>query len=48
MEWGGEHVGTLVTQHDREVELKRHYAMCLTCNVGLFPLDKELHCCRAS
>ena len=37
MEWRGEHVRMLVTQHDREVELKRHYAVCPTCNVGRFP-----------
>ncbi len=37
MEWRGEHPRTLVTQHDREVVLERHYAVCPTCGVGLFP-----------
>ncbi|MCL5995285.1 MAG: hypothetical protein M1546_04430 [Chloroflexi bacterium] len=37
MEWRGDHPRTLVTQHDRAVELKRHYAVCPTCGVGFFP-----------
>jgi predicted RNA-binding Zn-ribbon protein involved in translation (DUF1610 family) len=37
MEWRGEQERTLVTQHDRAVELRRHYAVCPTCKVGLFP-----------
>jgi predicted RNA-binding Zn-ribbon protein involved in translation (DUF1610 family) len=37
MVWRGEHTRRLVTQHDQEVEIKRHYAVCPTCGVGIFP-----------
>lgn len=37
MEWRGEHRRGLVTRHDQEVVLERHYAVCPTCGVGVFP-----------
>ncbi|MCL5995158.1 MAG: hypothetical protein M1546_03780 [Chloroflexi bacterium] len=37
MEWRGTHRRCLVTQHDQAVVLERHYAVCPTCGVGLFP-----------
>jgi hypothetical protein len=37
MAWRGTHPRRLVTQHEQAVELERHYAVCPTCGVGLFP-----------
>ena len=47
MVWRGTHPRRLVTQHEQVVELERHYAVCPTCGVGLFPpWMRSCSCCR--